>query len=210
MVVPMFTGFPEAALDFYDDLETDNSKSYWTAHADVYATCVKAPMAALTDALAEEFGEAKMFRPNRDVRFSADKSPYKTHQGAYVPAGPALGWYVQISAAGLLTGAGFYQATPDQLRRVREIIAGPRGSELEKLIASLTRKGWEIGGDTVATAPRGYEKDQPRIALLRHKTLSVSHTYGFDPVIGSPAFADAVRADWRAGRPLVEWFAEIL
>ncbi len=205
-----FTGFPEAALDFYDDLETDNTRSYWTAHADVYATCVKAPMTALIDALAEEFGDAKMFRPNRDVRFSADKSPYKTHQGAYVPAGPALGWYVQVSAAGLLTGAGFYQATPDQLRRVRETIAGPRGGELEKLLAPLLKKGWELGGDTVATAPRGYDKDHPRIALLRHKALSVSHTYGFEPVIHSPAFVDSVRADWRAGRPLVEWFAEIL
>lgn len=206
----MFTGFPEAALDFYDDLETDNTRSYWTAHADVYATAVKAPMTALTAALAEEFGEAKMFRPNRDVRFSADKSPYKTHQGAYVPAGPALGWYVQVSAAGLLTGAGFYQATPDQLRRVRETIAGPRGGELEKLLAPLTKTGWTVGGETVATAPRGYDKNHPRIALLRHKALSVTRTYGFEPIIGSPAFVDSVRADWRTARPLVEWFAEIL
>ncbi len=206
----MFSGFPEAALDFYDDLEVDNSKSFWTAHADVYATCVKEPMNALCTELSEEFGDAKMFRPNRDVRFSADKSPYKTHQGAYVPAGPALGWYVQLSAAGLMTGAGFYQATPDQLRRIRETIAGPRGSELEKLLAPLLEAGWELGGDTVATAPRGFEKDHPRIALLRHKTLQMSHAFGFEPVIHSPAFLDAVRADWRAGRPLVEWLSEIL
>ena len=206
----MFTGFPEAALDFYDDLETDNTRSFWVAHEDVYKTCVKAPMIALTDALAEEFGDAKMFRPNRDVRFSHDKSPYKTAQGAYVPAGPALGWYVQLSAAGLMTGAGFYQSTPEQLRRVREIIAGPRGGELEKLLTTLRTKGFEVGGDTVATAPRGYEKDHPRIALLRHKTLTISRPYGFDPVIHSPAFVDAVRVDWRAARPLVEWFAEIL
>ncbi len=205
-----FTGFPEAALDFYDDLETDNTRSFWTAHADAYATCVKEPMIALCEALAEEFGDAKMFRPNRDVRFSADKSPYKTAQGAYVPAGPALGWYVQVSAAGLMTGAGFYQSTPEQLRKVREIIAGPRGSELEKLLERLRAAGWEVGGDTLATAPRGYDKDHPRIALLRHKTLNVRHMYGFEPVIHTQDFADAVRADWRAGRPLVEWFAEIL
>jgi uncharacterized protein (TIGR02453 family) len=167
-------------------------------------------MIALCEALAEEFGDAKMFRPNRDVRFSADKSPYKTAQGAYVPAGPALGWYVQVSAAGLMTGAGFYQSTPEQLRKVREIIAGPRGSELEKLLERLRAAGWEVGGDTLATAPRGYDKDHPRIALLRHKTLNVRHMYGFEPVIHTQDFADAVRADWRAGRPLVEWFAEIL
>jgi uncharacterized protein (TIGR02453 family) len=205
-----FSGFPEAALDFYDDLETDNTRSFWTAHADVYATCVKEPMVALCEELSEEFGEAKMFRPNRDVRFSKDKSPYKTAQGAYVPAGPALGWYVQLSAAGLMTGAGFYQSTPEQLRMVREIIAGPRGSELETLLAPLLGAGWELGGDKVATAPRGYDKDHPRIALLRHRTLTLSRTYGFEPVIHTAAFAEAVRADWLAARPLVEWFADIL
>ena len=76
----MFTGFPEAALDFYDDLEADNTRSFWTAHADVYATCVRTPMKELADALAEDFGDAKLFRPHRDVRFSKDKSPYKTYQ----------------------------------------------------------------------------------------------------------------------------------
>lgn len=205
----MFTGFPEAALDFYDDLELDNSKTYWDAHKQVYADAVKGPMTALTDALAEEFGDVKMFRPNRDVRFSADKSPYKTHQGAYVPAGPALGWYVQVSAAGLLTGAGFYDVPSDRLRALREVIAGPRGGELENLLAPLLAAGWTLGGDKVATVPRGHDKAHPRIELLRHKTISVTHEYGFEPVIHTPEFLDAVRADWRAGRPLVEWFAEI-
>lgn len=70
-----FTGFPEAALDFYDDLEIDNTKSFWEAHKTVYAEAVKAPMTALTDALADEFGPAKVFRPYRDVRFAKDNSP---------------------------------------------------------------------------------------------------------------------------------------
>lgn len=69
-----FTGFPVAALDFYDDLEVDNTKSFWDAHKDVYTEQVKAPMVALTDALAQEFGAAKVFRPYRDVRFAKEKS----------------------------------------------------------------------------------------------------------------------------------------
>ena len=80
-----FEGFPVAALDFYDDLEMDNTKSFWTAHKDTYDTAVKAPMAALTAALEPEFGPAKVFRPYRDVRFSADKRAYKDRQGAFVP-----------------------------------------------------------------------------------------------------------------------------
>src|SRR4249919_1114934 len=99
-----FTGFPHDALDFYDDLELDNTKSYWTAHKNIYDTCVKAPMIELTGALEEEFGPAKVFRPYRDVRFAKDKTPYKTAQGAFVSAGPATGWYVEIGAPGVRVG----------------------------------------------------------------------------------------------------------
>ncbi len=206
----MFTGFPEAALDFYDDLEADNSRSFWAAHAEVYETCVRAPMRALADALAEDFGEPKLFRPHRDVRFSKDKSPYKTYQDMFVPVGPALGWYMRISAPGVIAGAGFYDASADKLRALREVIAGPRGTELESILAPLTTAGFEVGGDTVATVPRGYDKDHPRIGLLRHKAIHVSRSYGFEPIIHSPRLLDAVRSDWTATRPLVEWLAEIL
>ena len=206
----MFTGFPEAALDFYDDLETDNTRSFWTAHADVYESCVRAPMKGLADALAEDFGDAKLFRPHRDVRFSKDKSPYKTYQDMYVPVGPALGWYMRISAPGVIAGAGFYDAPPDKLRALRDVIAGPRGTELEEILKPLVAAGFDIGGDTVATVPRGFDKDHPRIELLRHKSITAIHSYGFEPLIHSPQLLDAIRSDWTAARPLVEWLAEIL
>ena len=206
----MFTGFPEAALDFYDDLEADNSRSFWTAHADVYETCVRTPMKELADALAEDFGDAKLFRPHRDVRFSKDKSPYKTYQDMFVPVGPALGWYLRISAPGVIVGAGFYDAPADKLRELREVIASPRGTELETILTPLTAAGFELGGETVATVPRGYDKGHPRMALLRHKAIHVGRSYGFEPVIHTPQLLDAVRSDWAATRPLVEWLAEIL
>jgi len=76
-----FTGIPVAALDFYEDLENDNSKAFWTAHKDVYDEQVKAPLVALAAALGPEFGDGKFFRPYRDIRFAKDKTPYKTHQG---------------------------------------------------------------------------------------------------------------------------------
>ena len=89
--VPAFTGFPVAALDFYDDLELDNTKSFWASHNHVYEESVRGPMLALTAALAPEFGQAKVFRPYRDVRFAKDKTPYKDHQGAFVETGPSTG-----------------------------------------------------------------------------------------------------------------------
>ena len=99
-----FTGFPVAALDFYDDLELDNTKSFWQAHKHVYESAVRDPMLALTGLLAEEFGSAKVFRPYRDVRFAKDKTPYKNHQGAFVAVGPATGWYVEIGSPGVRVG----------------------------------------------------------------------------------------------------------
>jgi len=208
-----FTGIPVAALDFYDDLEVDNTRSFWEKHKEVYAESVRAPMVALTDALAPEFAPdgrtVKVFRPYRDVRFSKDKTPFKTHQGAYVAAAPSTGWYVQVSAQGVRTGAGFYDAAPPRLAAFRAAVDDERrGRELEQVLAALTAAGFEIGGDRLKTSPRGYTADHPRIELLRHKTLSAGRSHGFEPHIHTPELLDAVRQDWRALRPLVEWVAE--
>src|SRR4029453_11507429 len=79
-----FTGWPAEAVQFYRGLEADNSKAYWTAHRAEYHALFPAPMQALLEHLADEFGEGHVFRPYRDIRFSADKSPYKTAIGATV------------------------------------------------------------------------------------------------------------------------------
>ena len=204
----MFTGFPVAALDFYDDLELDNTRSFWEAHRHVYEESVRRPMLELTAALSDEFGQAKVFRPYRDVRFAKDKTPYKTHQGAYVALSSAIGWYVQVSAPGVRVGAGFYDADSARLAAYRAAVAGDRtGPELEKILRKLTKAGWEVGGDRLKTSPRGYDADHPRIELLRHKSLTIGKNYGFEPFIHTSELLDRVRADWRAARPFVEWVA---
>lgn len=204
-----FAGFPVAALDFYDDLEVDNTRAYWEKHKDVYTESVKAPMAALCAALAPEFGEAKVFRPYRDVRFAKDKTPFKTHQGAFVPAGPATGWYVEVSARGVRTGAGFYEASSPRLASIRAAIDDDlRGPELERLLAGLAADGWDVAGERLKTTPRGYSADHPRIGLLRHKSMTVGRSHGFEPVVHTPELLDVVRDDWRALRPFVEWVAQ--
>jgi uncharacterized protein (TIGR02453 family) len=201
-----FTGFPVAALDFFDDLEVDNTKSFWEKHKHVYEDSVKAPMTALCDALGKEFGDAKIFRPYRDVRFAKDKTPYKTHQGAFVRVADATGWYVEVSPRGVRTGGGFYHAEAPRLAALREAIAHDTyGAELEKIVRGLERKKFTIGGDVLKTTPRGYDKDHPRIDLLRHKSIIASRVIGFEPVIHTAKLLDLVRKDWRATRPLVEW-----
>ncbi len=200
-----FEGFSVAALDFYDDLEMDNTKTFWEVHRLTYDSEVAAPMKALMAELTE-FGEAKVFRPYRDVRFAKDKTPYKTAQGAFVAAGPSTGWYVQIGAPGVRVGAGFYEASTARLASIREAIVHDRhGAELERILGSLQVDGWELGGDKLKTSPRGYDGDHPRIELLRHKSMTLGKNYGFEPFIHTPELLDRVRADWRGARPLIDW-----
>jgi uncharacterized protein (TIGR02453 family) len=202
-----FTGFPVAAFDFYDDLEADNSRSWWTAHRTTYDECVRAPILALGDTLAPEFGEAKVYRPHRDVRFSKDKTPYKTHQGAFVSVVDGVGFYVQVSAAGLLTGAG-WRPKGEQILRYREAVSGPQGAELADLVADAERHGFGIDGDRLATRPRGTAPGHPREDLLRHKTLFAKREHGTPDWLSTPAAAGKVRDDWMKLRPLVQWLAD--
>ncbi|WP_336084443.1 DUF2461 domain-containing protein [Nocardia sp. SSK8] len=205
-----FTGFPLAGLDFYEDLEADNSKAFWSARKQTYDEAVRAPMIALTAELAAEFGEAKIFRPYRDVRFSADKSPYKTHQGAVVGVAPGVGWYVQIGAAGLLVGGGCFMPSPPALATLRATIDDEvRGAELAKILAATTAAGFQIDGERLKTKPKGYSADHPRIELLRHKSLVARREFGAPDWLTTPAAASEIRRAWTELRPLVEWFGAI-
>lgn len=205
-----FTGFPLAGLDFYEDLEADNSKTFWAARKRTYDEAVRAPMAALTAELAEEFGQAKIFRPYRDVRFSTDKTPYKTHQGAVAGTAPGVGWYVQIGAGGLFVAGGCYMMSPTALATLRATIDDEvRGAELEQILASTTAAGFTLGGDKLKTKPKGYPLDHPRIELLRHKTLTAHRDFGAPDWLDTPATVDEVRRAWTDLRPLVEWFTAV-
>ncbi|HUR75145.1 MAG TPA: DUF2461 domain-containing protein, partial [Sporichthya sp.] len=179
-----FAGIPTAALDFYDDLEADNSKSFWTANKAVYDESVRAPMEALAAALAKDFGEGKLFRPYRDVRFAKDKTPYKTHQGVWFSESSV---YVQVSAAGLFVAAGYWRTETAQIERLRRAVDHDlHGPALEKAIAGITKKGFRIGGDQLTRVPSGYAKDHPRANLLRHKTLTAAKELGFPDWLSTP------------------------
>ena len=203
-----FSGFPERALVFYDGLEVDNSKTYWTDHREVYDECVKAPMEALLAELGSEFGKAKFFRPYRDVRFAKDKTPYKTHAGAVVHGAGGGGLYVQVSAAGLLLAGGAWRLESDQVQRLRRAIADDHlGPALEDELAGLRKAGWEIGGNPVKTRPQGYDREHPRLELLRFRALSAARSYGDQPWLASRDALSRVRRGWRRLAPLNDWIA---
>jgi len=201
-----FEGIPFEAMDFYEDLEVNNSRDWWAANRDRYDTVVRAPMEALAVALEAEFGATKVFRPNRDVRFSADKSPYKTHQGVVVSTASRMGWYVQISAEGLMTAAGWYAATAEQVARYRAAAGDEEtGAQLLRIVDELRRDGYSIDGDRLKTRPRGVDPDHPFLDLLRHRTLTAGLQYGAPEWLPTGEVIDRVAADWRAYRALMEW-----
>ncbi|RZU32652.1 DUF2461 domain-containing protein [Blastococcus saxobsidens] len=206
-----FGGFPDEGLVFYEGLEADNSKTYWTAHRAAYEASVRAPMTALVEELAPEFGAAKVFRPYRDVRFSHDKTPYKTHQGAVVtPEGRGAGsWYVQISAEGLVASGGCWRLESDQVARYRRAVAddvqGPRlASEVDRLQAG----GWEIEGDRLVRVPAGFSADDDSIDLLKHRSLYATRHWTPEEWLHTPAALDRVRESWRDLVTLNAWFAD--
>jgi len=197
-----FKGWPEAALDFYEGLEADNSKAYWLGHKDVYERDVKEPMEALLAELAPEFGEARLFRPYRDTRFSRDKSPYKTAIAAMIGDG-----YVQLSASGLLAGAGMYHLAPDQLERYRAAVGkNVPGLRLQSIVDQLRADRLEVTAmETLKTAPRGYPKDHPRVALLRHKGLVAMKSWPVAAWLGTAAAKKKVVEVLHASAPLLAW-----
>jgi uncharacterized protein (TIGR02453 family) len=197
-----FRGWPAEALEFLEGLEADNSKTYWQRNKDTYETMVRAPMEALLAELEPEWGEGRIFRPYRDIRFSRDKSPYKTFIAATFPDG-----YVQLTAQGLGAGSGMWEMARDQLDRYREAVGdGRSGKKLEAIIAKARAAGVDVEGhEVLKTAPRGYPKDHPRIELLRYKGLVTWRQWPAGPWLATKGAKDRVTEFLRTSRPVAEW-----
>lgn len=206
-----FEGFPDEGLVFYEGLEADNSKTYWIRNKASYDAHVKAPLQAMLDELAPEFGVAKVFRPYRDVRFSNDKTPYKTHQGAVVtPDGRGIGsWYVEFSADGLRVAGGCWRLESDQVGRLRRgIVDSVQGARLEKEVARLSEAGFGIDGERVTRVPAGFSADDERVELLKHKALHASRAWEPAEWLHTRRALDEVRSAWREFRTLNDWLAD--
>jgi uncharacterized protein (TIGR02453 family) len=198
-----FSGIPIAALDFYEDLEADNSKVFWSAHKHIYDDLVKAPIDALVLELTDEFGPGKFFRPYRDVRFSKDKRPYKDHQGVWFTESRR---YFHVSAAGLLVGGGYYEMASDQIARLRRAVdEDVTGSALLKAIQSAERAGLEVGGAQLTRVPSGFPKDHPRQDLLRRKSITVHREFGSPEWLTTKRAKTEVTKAWRAMEPIIDW-----
>ena len=203
-----FTGFSDEAIELYEALAADNTREFWAAHKAVWETEVRDQFIALTGALEDEFGPAKLFRPHRDTRFSKDKTPYKTHQAALVGETTGIGWYLQLSAAGLLVGGGWRAHDPGQVARYRAAVdEDGAGGQLAGIVSSLRGSGFDVEGDELRTRPRGFPADHPRLDLLRFRSLMVSRAFGAPDWLATPRALGVVRDTWREVTPLATWCA---
>src|SRR2546426_1686248 len=141
-----FRGWPEECQRFFIGLELDNSKKYFDANRAVYEEAVKGPMVALIESLESDYGPGKVFRANRDIRFSKDKSPYKTNIAG--DAGmEGSGGYLSLDARGLTVAAGRYEMTPAQVAKYRKkVAADSTGAPLAAIVAKLEKAGYKLGG----------------------------------------------------------------
>ena len=205
-------GLDADAFAFYAELADNQTREWWLANKQRYDERVKAPVERLVDALGGEFGPLKIFRPYKDVRFSADKRPYKDHLGLVTADDSAATYYLQLSQTGIMLAGGLYQPAREQLARFREIVDDNRlVGDLEATLEEVGESGFAImTTDALATAPRGFRVDHPKIELLRLKRLAIAAEHAPADWMTGPELVDRVRAGWRTVRVWNDWIAENL
>ncbi len=217
-----FTGFPKQTAAFLTSLARHNDKKWFEAHREDYEAFYLAPAVSFVEAVAPRLkkidasvqAEARVngsiMRINRDVRFSKDKSPYKDHMDLFFWCGKkkdwdASGFFFRLSQKELLLGTGLYVFTPKALARYRKAVAGSAGVALEKIAASLRKRGYDVGKESYKKVPRGFDEDHPRAELLKYGGL-IAGWHGRHPEeLGKAAFIDFTVKHFTAVAPLHEW-----
>lgn len=202
-----FAGWKGDFKGFFLGLQMNNSKAYFESHRKQYEQDVKAPMVALLADLEAEFGAARLSRPNRDIRFSADKSPYKTN----IYASTSAGGYVALDADGLVAGGGRHMMEPSDLVTFREAVAAKgSGEKIATIVSALRTKGYEVAGQELKRVPSPHPQDHPRGDLLKHKRLIYWRRWAIEPWIATPKALERVSVAWVDGRDLEGWLSRHL
>lgn len=209
-------------IDFLTDIRENNNKPWFQENRNrydeshqemiVFAESLMAEMGKHDD-IVQTTGKKGLFRIYRDVRFSKDKTPYKSHWAGFMKRDTVWnrgGYYFHISPEDTFIGSGFWKPEKDDLKLIRDQIAAD-AAPLRKILNSKNFKSnWgELGGDQLKTAPKGYDKEHPDIDLLRFKTFVVSKKYSTKEVM-SDKFVQKCSNDFKSLRPWLDYMSEIL
>jgi uncharacterized protein (TIGR02453 family) len=224
----MFEGFPEGAGRFLAELAENNDRAWFAENRDRYERDLLGPEKDFIDAVGAEFTQLdqrvqavpavnrSIFRINRDIRFTPDKSPYKTHSDLWFWVGDdrkyAAGYFIRILPNEIWIGGGQYQMSPDRLRRYRTAVSdGVRGRWLESVLADLKATGYEMGEPSLKRVPSGFSAQQGREELLRFTEIHVITKVSPPPAeIRSAAFVGWCMERFLEVKPLVDWLTDEL
>jgi uncharacterized protein (TIGR02453 family) len=219
-----FEGFADDNAKFFKALAKKNDRVWFQAHKAEFEEGWNSPMklllAEVKDAVDRSYphcdlDEPKVFRIFRDVRFSKDKSPYKTHIGGYIPVRRAgkkttdlpMALYFHVGAKETFGAAGHYMMDPESLERFRAAIDDEkRGKDLLKVLASLAKKGFQEDSHArLKRVPKGYDPDHPRADLLKRKGLVVGFPTLPQGLLATPKLTKWLADGCKTAAPLVEW-----
>ncbi|MBK6900680.1 MAG: DUF2461 domain-containing protein [bacterium] len=221
-----FAGFPPTAVRFFEDLARHNDRDWFLAHKPLYQEAVLDPARAFVVEMGVRLrrlapqiqfdprtdGSGSIFRIHRDVRFSKDKSPYKTHLGIFFWEGQRKwgpGFYFHLEPPRLQLYVGKYVFDKEGLAAWRAAVADPvRGAALAKLTAKIERQGYELGGQHYKRVPAGFAADHPRAELLKHDSIWVRHDGQVPAELKSRELLDYCQAHYKAMSPLHGWLRE--
>lgn len=212
-----------SSFQFLEDLAKNNNRDWFTENKKRYQkeldTIIGFADALLLkmnehDVIETPTGKKSLFRIYRDVRFSKDKSPYKTHwSGGFTRATKQRrgGYYFHIQNNGQsFIGGGFWEPNKEDLQRIREEIATD-ASELRAIITDPTFVSTfgTLDGEQLKTAPKGFDKEHPDIDLLRYKQFIFGRNFSDEEVL-KPDFLEEVNQTFKAMRPFFDFMSEVL
>lgn len=205
-----FTGIPADVFRFYEELAANNTRDWWAENGWAYRETVLPTMTDLLEELDDRWFPMSVFRPYRNVRFSPDKTPYKSVVGAVGADIGATSHYLQISGSGMMASRGAYVFSWDQLQRYMLAVHEDEDNELDAIVMDLMNRGYHWGGwDRVSTAPQGYSRYHVRIEYLRLGGITLSMNWPADHGwLGTRRSLSLIQDAWAGADPLAEWLAQ--
>ena len=221
-----FEGFADGDAKFFRTLAKKNDRDWFQAHKTEFEEGWNSPMKLLLSEVSEavdkyyphcDLDAPKVFRIFRDVRFSKDKTPYKTHLGGFIPLRRSgrkatdlpMALYFQVGATPSFGAAGHYMMEPHSLEHFRVAVADEkRGKELTRILATLDKKGFPAEAhERLKRVPKAYDEDHPRAELLKQKGLVVRFPEAPTGVLATPKLVRWLADGCKASAALVEWLA---
>jgi len=225
---PSFTGFPQKGLTFFKELAENNNKLWFDEHRDDYEHYVLGPardfIVALGDRLktiapgiqADPRVNKTLFRINRDIRFSHDKTPYKTHLALWFwegtrPRMECSGFYFHLEASKLLLGTGLYCFPKNMVEPFRQSVVHPReGKALTLALSKVKGKGdYPIGGQHFKKIPFGYDPKHHLAEFLLYNGLHAAVDCPIPPEVFSAGLVDFCFGHFRNMLPLHRWLLDV-